>query len=191
MTLALILGLVRWIRPATPRQTGVFQASCSAMAALVLILLVSASKRMTLYEEAYGYTSLRVYSHVFMFALGGAMLWRAITFWWKHERFAFGAFLCGLGFVTALNLLNPDAFIARKNLERYQRGESIDFDYLQTLSADATPTLAEAAATGSYPSLDVHSQFAANDRPQSWPSFNLARLRASRSVAALPPAPRP
>ncbi len=186
MTLALLLALATFIRPATPALAGVFKASCSVMAALVLILLASASKRMTLYEDAYGYTELRVYSHVFMFALGAAMAWRAVTFWWKPERFAFGAFLCGLGFVAALNALNPDGFIARKTLERAAAGAQVDLWYLQRLSADATPALAEAVPSGLLTASQVRLQHAPHGNPQPWPSFNLARWQAQRSVRALP-----
>ncbi len=187
MTLALILALVSLVRPATPGQAKLFKSACSAMAALVGVLLVSAIKRMALYEEAYGYTALRVYSHVFMFALGAAMLWRAVTFWWKPERFAFGAFLCGVGFVMALNVLNPDAFIARGNLERQRAGETLDYQYLNSLSADATPVLADATLTGDLPAHVVHRQFAPYAEERTWPSFNLSRWWAQRSVDALPP----
>jgi hypothetical protein len=182
MTLALILALVQWIRPATPRQSVVFKGSCSAMAALVLILLASALKRMMLYEEAYGYTSLRLYSHVFMFALGAALVWRAATFWWKQQRFAFGAFCCGLGFLIALNLVNPDAWIARKNLERASRGGEVDFNYLTSLSADAIPALAADSAEHRFPLWPFEHKY---DGPESWPSFNFSRWSARRAVEQL------
>jgi hypothetical protein len=40
--------------------------------------------------------------------------------------------------------MNPDALIARTNIERARYGEELDAYYLSTLSADATPVLVEA-----------------------------------------------
>ena len=38
-----------------------------------------------------------------------------------------------------MNLLNPDAFIAQKNIERYARTGIVDTTYLASLSGDALP----------------------------------------------------
>ena len=35
--------------------------------------------------------------------------------------------------------INPDAWIARQNIERYEATGKLDVDYLPTLSADAVP----------------------------------------------------
>jgi hypothetical protein len=61
-----------------------------------------------------------------------------------RRRFAFGALVSGLALVVVLNLLNPDALIARTNLDRAVAGvgQPLDARYLtRTLSADAVPTL--------------------------------------------------
>jgi hypothetical protein len=97
---------------------------------------------MELYEEAYGYTHLRLYSHVFMYVLAALHAWRAATLWWKPKAFAIGAFAACIAFVGALNIVNPDAFIAAKNLERYEtNGGALDVEYLRELSSDAAYTI--------------------------------------------------
>ena len=50
-----------------------------------------------------------------------------------------------LGFFATLNLLPPDAFIARKNPDRFAATGQLDVRYLTWLSDDATPVLAETA----------------------------------------------
>ena len=40
-----------------------------------------------------------------------------------------------------MNLINPDAFIVRQNLVRYEAGGELDAHYLGRLSADAVPGL--------------------------------------------------
>ena len=67
-------------------------------------------------------------------------------FWKRPDRFAIGAVICLFSFVATLNLLNPDAMIVRKNLQRYKTIGHLDLEYLTTLSADAVPSLIKLAA---------------------------------------------
>ncbi|GMT96654.1 hypothetical protein KH5H1_07730 [Corallococcus caeni] len=148
LTLALVMALNRWTRRETRVAQTVFRAGTSLMVALTLVILASAMRRLSLYEDAFGYTLLRVHTHVFMVALGAALAWRAVTLWWKPERFAVGAFATALGSVLVLNFLNPEAFIVRHNLERSARtGGSLDTEMFFDLSADAVPGLVQAAST--------------------------------------------
>ena len=66
----LVLGLILWLDRVTPRtnarQHTIFRVLAVGMIALTGVMLVSASGRMSLYEEAYGYTHLRQYTHTFM-----------------------------------------------------------------------------------------------------------------------------
>ncbi|MBD3280629.1 DUF4173 domain-containing protein, partial [Candidatus Dojkabacteria bacterium] len=105
----------------------------------VLIVLYSAHKRMSLYEDGYGFTELRFYPHVFM-------LYEAILFGYLlislyveriFKHFSVFSFSLGLVFVIALNFLNPNQYIARKNIDRYEDGKTLDVKYLIELSPDA------------------------------------------------------
>ena len=195
LTLVLSLALGRWTRPRTPGQAVSFRVAGTAMVGLVLVLLASAMKRMALYESAYGYTHLRVYTQVFMVALAGVLGWRGVTLWWRAERFAIGAFVGALGFLAALNVLNPDAFIARGNLERSSAGADLDTAYMVlSLSEDAAPELAGllAGPAESPLTLNVRGLFCryAEPMPGGWPAFHLARHRAAGWTASLScPAP--
>jgi hypothetical protein len=117
------------------------RATRIASAALVLLLFVviaSALQRMRLYEQQFGLTELRLYAT-------GSILWLATVFVWlgvtvlrgRPERFAFGALVAGFVASAAINVLDPDALIARTNLSR----PHVDVAYLAGLSDDAVPTL--------------------------------------------------
>jgi hypothetical protein len=136
MTLGLVL-LIHWLTTRNGRnQTRFFNALSSLMSALVMVMLVSAFQRLLLYEEAYGYTWLRLWVHTFMVWLGFVFVWFMITLWRSPapspnhislragvpNYFAFGIFLAAIGFLASLNLLNPDRLIARQNLARYASG---------------------------------------------------------------------
>jgi hypothetical protein len=45
--------------------------------------------------------------------------------------------------LLGLAALNPDAWIARQNLDRYEATGKVDWTYLTGLSADAVPVLVE------------------------------------------------
>ena len=59
---------------------------------------------------------------------------------WKLERsFGIGAVAAAALFVGSLDVLNLDAFIAEKNIERQDR--ILDEGYLGSLSTDAAPAI--------------------------------------------------
>jgi hypothetical protein len=100
---------------------------------------------MALYERAFGYTELRLGSAVFMWILGGLLLWRGVTLWWREERFAAGVLVAAIAWVGALDALHPDALIAQRNLARAETMQQADLGYLISLGEGAAPTLVEAA----------------------------------------------
>jgi hypothetical protein len=70
-SLLLFLGLSAIVKRTGTTQRWVFSGLGVGMVALVGIMLLSAFQRMLLYEAAYGFSRLRIYTHVFM-------LWLAI-----------------------------------------------------------------------------------------------------------------
>jgi hypothetical protein len=154
-----------------------------------VIILTSAFMRMALYESVYGFTRLRVHTHVFMVWLGLLMIFFIVTLAIKRTRlFATGALVFAIGYTVTLNILNPDAFIVRQNLARHERGMELDIDYLGSLSDDAIPLLMpllydddqEAAATiGPW----LHYQLNQLDQRQAkagWTSYHVSYNRAYR-----------
>ncbi|WP_163863551.1 DUF4153 domain-containing protein [Myxococcus eversor] len=186
LTLGLVMALARWTRRESPLARAVFQAGATVMVALTLVIVASAVKRMTLLEEAYGYTRLRVFTHVFMVALGGVLAWRAVTLWWRPERFTVGAFVAALGAVLAVNVINPDALIVRLNIARVAAVPHVDDDYLYTLSADAMPELARGFASGQLTdSMGLaHIEMGDACEAMPWPEWNLSRWRACQVLEA-------
>lgn len=154
LVLGMLLILGTLTRRENLRQGRVFNLSSTVMVGLTVVMLVSAFKRLLLYEMAYGFTEMRVYPHVFMIWLALLLAWFLVTLWIKPRRFAIGLVVACLGFVTTLNVLNVDDFIVRQNVARYEQlgrdafsiqtsEERFDLAYLTRLSDDATPALVE------------------------------------------------
>ncbi len=87
------------------------------------------------------------------------------------------ALLTGAAALLVLAATNPDASIARHNLDRFHEGQRIDSGYLTGLSADALPTLVDGgldAACLSVPSSD------------DWLEWNLGRQRGADALDRCP-----
>ena len=114
------------------------------LVALVTVILVSSFRRLLLYEEVYGFTRLRTYTHVFIIWLGILLVAVILLEVFQRQRhFALAATLAALGFVATLDVINVDGMIVRQNINRALRGEELDIGHLASLSEDALPVLTE------------------------------------------------
>ena len=102
---------------------------------------------MHVYQEAYGFTRLRLLVDVFEGWLGLLVLGVMAGGRRAAGRAGCRARRCSAGprCCSALAALNPDAWIAEHNLDRYDETGKVDWTYLQGLSDDAVPVLADAA----------------------------------------------
>ncbi len=131
----------------TKRDTQAKKRAFSVMAGLLLaqvgVMLISAFQRLRLYEQAYGFTSLRLAAHVFMVFVGLlllALILMELTN--SFRRLGLVLMLGFLAFALVMVGLNEDALIAQQNLERAVQGEKLDAAYLvHGLTNDAVPTL--------------------------------------------------
>jgi hypothetical protein len=201
LVLGMLLVLGALTRRETPRQKAIFNFSSTITVGLTVVMLVSAFKRLLLYEEAYGFTEARIYPHVFMIWLALLLGWFLVTLWLKPGRFAIGLVLACIGFVGTLDVMNVDGFIVRQNIRRYEQlgpnafrysdymqpeYQLIDTSYLTTLSDDAIPALIEGMAQlQGQPKWKVeehlqlrHAQLKTDDSGRTWPSYHFAHWRA-------------
>jgi Domain of unknown function (DUF4153) len=170
--------------PAPERTRRLYRVLSWILLALLGVVLVSAFRRLALYEEAYGLTWLRVLVHTTIVALGALFVGVAIALaLWRASWLPTAAGAIITVSVLALNVANLDARIASANLARAQAGHPLDPVTLRALSADAAGPIA-----ASLPSLDRRDRAVATfvlacvlpDRlgDEGWASFNLARSRA-------------
>ncbi|MFI5625650.1 DUF4153 domain-containing protein [Nocardioides sp. NPDC051685] len=147
------------------------------LAAEALVVVGSALYRMHLYQEAYGFTQLRMLVDVFEAWLGLlviAGLVAAVTGTAIGGGLWLGRFALVSGAVALLGIaaINPDAWIAEHNVSRYEETGKIDTDFLRGLSDDAVPALEE------LPDDLRRCVLGPNDREGDWLEWNLGRQRA-------------
>jgi hypothetical protein len=165
----------------------IVRAGLGALAVLTMVIVASALYRMWTYEQAYGFTRLRV-------LVSTCELWLGVVFLliivagvrlrarWMPRAVALTAVVALIG----LGVLNPDRFIAQENVARWQDTGKIDVCYLSTLSVDAVPVLDWLP--------DVQRSQAlwpiANDLRElgddPWAGWNLSRSQAREILASRP-----
>jgi hypothetical protein len=191
LVLPLLLLADWWLRGTAPSTRRAFRVLTVLAVALLLVIVVSALQRMRLYQREYGLTELRVYTTAFMIWLAAALVWFAVTVVrGERERFAIGALVAAWLALAALHALNPDAFIARTNLERHAQGHRFDATYLAGLSADAVPAVAQAVPrlTGEDRCTIIRSLRAREADPDGdWRSWSWSRMQAQRALRDVRP----
>jgi hypothetical protein len=194
ISLLLFLSLSGIVKRESETQQRIFSGLGTGLIALVMIMLVSAFQRLTLYEAAYGFSRLRTYTHVFMIWLALLLIAViALDFMRKQRAFALAMLIAILGFGISLNFVNVDGFIVRQNVDRAVNGAELDVTYLANLSDDAIPALANAYADTKL-SATLRDQIGAAlacyghnraSRSPAWQSFNWSKWQADRTLAAL------
>lgn len=183
LTLGVLLAFSRFTRLDDARQRLGFTAVGTTLVVLTTPILLTGLSRLVLYERMYGFTEQRLVATWLVLLAAALLAARAVTLWAGAQRFGFAALAVGVAFCAALNLLNPDATIARANLERPKGVVQLDEAHLLSLSADAAPLVLE-----HFERQGRHDEAAAyRQRVAQAPGFTAWRW----ARAAVPPPPSP
>jgi signal transduction histidine kinase len=179
LTLTVVAWAARKSEPGRARN-----AALGALCVMTLVVVVSALYRMRVYEEAYGFTQLRLLVSVFEGWLGLVVLLVLAAGVLGGRWLVPVALRTGAVALLGLALVNPDLYIAEHNLSRNDAAVPVDLQYLGSLSADAYPALVDLpadqfdCATGSMTTLEG----------EDWLGWNLSRQRTRELMAQRPPA---
>jgi len=159
---------------------------------ITFIMLISSFYRMSLYDQEYGFTRLRVLVYGFLIfeSIGLAMTFIFIL---KPKFNIVAVYLViGLCYYLSLNVIQIDNIIAKRNIDMYFSGEtdSIDIDYLMNnLSVDAAPQIMRLKDSDN---ADILTKYKANlyfkgineynDNNSNWQSSNYSFSRALKLI---------
>ncbi|GAE94604.1 hypothetical protein JCM21714_3778 [Gracilibacillus boraciitolerans JCM 21714] len=154
------------------------------------VMLTSAYMRLSMYENAYGFTMDRIFAHTFMIFLIVIFAYTFIRVWLERISISHFYLIIGLIFYTTLNAINLEEIIVENNLERYQETGKIDIHYLDSLSysgIDGLITLYEMEAD--YPELrsllQDRKQMIDNLDVDTWQSFNFKKQQVVERLKEL------
>ena len=113
------------------------------MVLLTFMIIVSAFYRMNLYEQAYGYTLLRLGVYVTLIT-EVILLIPTIFYIVKDKVNILNYYVIIITVVyTFINLFSVDVIIAKNNINRYNKKDDIDLEYLSNDYSDNIPILLE------------------------------------------------
>jgi len=215
ITLTILQVLNSLTKQQSQNQVRIFTGLSIGMVVLVLVILVSAFQRLSMYEAGYGVTRLRTYSHIFIVWLGLLLAAAVILELVRRTRlFALCLLLAVFGFGITLNMLNVDGFIARQNIQKGANVSSetenallnahtrsseseVDIHYLVTLSDDAIPEIASqylnsglnaeqhALIGATLACMNYYAINSTGNSPTPWMSFHFSRSRAHQVLKGL------
>jgi hypothetical protein len=147
-----------------------------ALTCLTLVIVASALNRMVLYQQAYGFTELRVLVLTCELWLGACfVLVLAAVLRLRASAPTRAMLAAGVVALLGLAVVNPDRLIAEQNIARGK----VDGYYLSTLSADAVPVLIQHGCLVAPIATGLRE-------PDDWRSWNLSREQARAALAATP-----
>ncbi|OGF50862.1 MAG: hypothetical protein A2044_03770 [Candidatus Firestonebacteria bacterium GWA2_43_8] len=169
-------GLVGWAQVALLLQT--------------IVIIASAGKRILVYEEAYGYTYLRILVGLFL-------IWMAVVFvlfiiavlkkkdlGWLASQSLFTAGI----FLVFVSTVSFDKYIAKANVDRHLiNNKEIDTSYLRGLSTDIYPEILKLSEYSTDPEVKLQAEKllerlrTSSDMSKSfWGSYNVSSYKAGK-----------
>jgi hypothetical protein len=152
-----------------------------------IVMLISSHLRLSLYEEAYGYTTTRILVHAFMIFLGVLLCLSLVRVWNDRLPLLKQFLIVSLASGVLINYVNIDVMIAKNNLQRYTHSGKIDMAYLSSLSYDIIPELVHYYENTSHTPdglkellLDKKLELAHDNK--EWQGFNLAKYNATEAL---------
>lgn len=184
----IIMGLAL-LAPATVRRRRILIVELIVLGE-TQVLLHSAFRRVLLYEDAYGFTTTRLYAQAYMLVVAASLILVA------HELLRQPSARRLLGRAGALALIgmagvsiwNHEAWIVRQNVARHAETGTLDLRYLACdLSARAVPEVLQAANRNGGVQRDM-ARIAIGERfmsvmDDSWYEWNAGRARARAAIA--------
>ena len=187
---ALALGMLalgsRWAPARTPAERIAKRGLLAALALLTLVVVASAINRMWLYQQAYGFTVLRLLVLTCELWLGAGFL-LALVAVLRLRPGGLSRPMVAVGMLALLGLavLDAERFIAAHNVARWSETGKLDTSYLGHLSADAVPALVDLPpAVRDCILVDIGDGLAT---PDDWRSTNVAREAARAELDRLRP----
>ncbi len=145
-----IILVLEYARPSdtSDRDRRILKLLELALVVALELVLLSAFRRVILYEQAYGFTTARLFAQAYMVVMGVTLIALGVEISKGSISMAFGRRVAeiALGVFTILVFWNYEAWIVNRNIDRAVQTGKFDWLYVMTLSMDVKPTLVERRA---------------------------------------------
>jgi hypothetical protein len=189
----LIFGIT-FVKKDSKRIFVALRAFLTFLVIFTFILLISAFYRMLVYEQAYGFTYLRIFVQAFMIMLFFLFVINIIYIWYQKLPIIKSYFIISLAVYIIMNFANVDIIIAKNNINRYFETGQIDMVYLKGLSYDAVPEMQRLFMSVEVSPDSKEKQMAKEileyfkerkvdlKNQKSWQSYNISKDKAEKII---------
>jgi hypothetical protein len=165
------------------------QIMLTILVLLSAVILSSAFMRLSMYEDAYGFTFIRVMAHSFMIFLVVIFTYTLVKIWIEKLSLFHFYFISSLLYYTAMNMIDIEEIIVTQNIERYEQSGIIDIHYLDSLTYTGILGLIDLYEKNkNIPGLKEILQQRKSEVYQEskpWQSYNLKKERAKKELKNL------
>ena len=187
INIVIILTSIQITKDAESGHKKVVNVLLSLLLAMNIYLLVSSAYKMSLYQQAYGFTFLRCLVYLillFEFIMIGFM---AVKVFKRDFPFLKVAVYTAAAYFAIVAMMNLEAFSVKQNIKIYEKTGEVDISYMLYDCRDASPVLKD-FYFNHYEELSEYQrgrieQGTAHwiiEEKESWIEFNLSRYRADR-----------
>lgn len=148
IAVTIVGGIILGLEATRPREAAVDVRRTLVLLEVALLIalelmLISAFRRVILYEQAYGFTGARLFAQSYMVVMAAALvvLWLELRKGAITVAFARRVAVIGLGVFTVWVYWNHQAWIVNQNIDRSRATGKFDVRYAVGLSRDAVPAL--------------------------------------------------
>ncbi|WP_041580484.1 DUF4153 domain-containing protein [Bacillus sp. 1NLA3E] len=153
------------------------------------VMLSSAFMRLSMYEDAYGFTFIRVMAHSFMIFLVVIYVYTLFKIWIEKLSLFHFYFISALLYYAAMNMLDVEKMVVTNNIDRYEQTGKIDPYYFNNLSYSGDIGLVELYEKDKeipgLKDLIKERKMALDADRSSWRSYNLKRELAKEKLRGL------
>ncbi|MBU3144204.1 DUF4153 domain-containing protein [Clostridium sp. CF012] len=183
----ILLSSMKFIKKDNKTINNISNVFLTILVAFTFNMLFSAHYKMSLYEQTYGFTYLRIFVHIFMLMLFMLFIVVLIGIWKRNMPLNKAIILIGLSMFILVNYINVDKIIASKNIDIYYKTQKIDVQYLRSLSYDAIPEilkLKEDSNLGVAREVNKYLEDVKKELSEghSWYEFNYSKYRARKLI---------
>ncbi len=197
VAVTLVAGAILLLEAARPREVEVRDEQFvlrleAALLVALEIILVLAFRRVVLYEQAYGFTTARLFAQAYMIVVALTLIAVWLETGKRGISIAFGrrVSVIALGVFTLLAFWNHDAWIMSRNIDRARATGKFDADYARHLSYDAIPMLVarrQELPAEQGQALQSWMRCRPQLQPRRWFEWNRS-IEAARKALSGPPA---
>lgn len=189
INLSITVLVLSFVHTATSLMKRLIQILLTALVLSSTVMLSSAFMRLSMYEEAYGFTFIRLMAFSFMLFLVVIYMYTLFKIWIEKLSLFHFYFISSLLYYTGMNLIDVEKIVVTKNIERYEQTGKIDPAYLNSLSYSGVLGLIELYEKNSeIPEVKKLLKERKNNLSTervSWQSYNLKRELAIKKLQKL------